>query len=84
MDRKLLKSSFQWFKCQIVWSSLQRGMTILVDSGQLKWCCLEFCFYYMFLLRILRVMSKAINRLVFCYKQVREKKKNIREIEDIV
>jgi hypothetical protein len=29
-------------------------------------------------------MSKAINRLVFCYKQVREKKKNIREIEDIV
>jgi hypothetical protein len=29
-------------------------------------CCLELCFYYMFLLRILRVMSKAINRFVLC------------------
>jgi hypothetical protein len=38
----------------------------------------------MFLLRILRVISKAINRLVFCCKQVREKKKSVREIEDIV
>jgi hypothetical protein len=38
----------------------------------------------MFLLRILRVMSKAINRLVFCCKQVREKKKSVREIKDIV
>jgi hypothetical protein len=45
---------------------------------------LEFCFYYMFLLRILRVMSKAINKLVFCCKQVREKRKNVREIKDIV
>jgi hypothetical protein len=59
-------------------------MAILVDSGQLKGCCLEFCFYYMFLLRILRVMSKAINRLVLCCKQVREKRKSVREIEDIV
>jgi hypothetical protein len=75
MDGKLLKSSFQWFKCQIIWSSLQRVMTILVDSGQLKWRCLEFCFYYMFLLRILRVMSKVINRFVFRCKQVREEKK---------
>jgi hypothetical protein len=41
-------------------------------------------FRILFLLRILRVMSKAINRLVFCCKQVREKKKNIREIKDIV
>jgi hypothetical protein len=74
MDGKLLKSSFQWFKFQVVWSSLQRVMTILVDRGQLKGCCLEFCFYYMFLLRILRVISKAINRLVFCCKKAREKK----------
>jgi hypothetical protein len=29
-------------------------------------------------------MSKAINRLVFCCKQVREKRKSVREIEDIV
>jgi hypothetical protein len=69
-----VKSSFQWFKFQIVWSSLQRVIASLVDSSQLKGCCLEFYFYYMFLLRILRVMSKAINRLVFCCKQVREKK----------
>jgi hypothetical protein len=48
MDEKLLKSSFQWFKCQVVWSSLQRGMVILVDRGQLKGCCLEFYFYYIF------------------------------------
>jgi hypothetical protein len=69
MDGKLLKSSFQWFTFQIVWSSLQKVMAILVDSGQLKGCCLEFCFYYMFLLRILRVMSKAINRLILFCKQ---------------
>jgi hypothetical protein len=31
-------------------------------------------FRILFLLRILRVMSKVINRLVFCCKQVREKK----------
>jgi hypothetical protein len=37
----------------------------------------------MFLLRILRVMSKAINRLVFCCKQVREEN-SVRKIEDIV
>jgi hypothetical protein len=84
MDGKILKSSFQWFKFQVVWSSLQRVMMILVDSDQLKGCCLEFCFYYMFLLRILRVMSKAINRFVFCCKQVREKRKNVKEIENIV
>jgi hypothetical protein len=59
-------------------------MTILVDRGQLKGCCLKFCFYYMFLLRILRVISKAINRLVFYCKKVKEKRKNVREIEDIV
>jgi hypothetical protein len=41
-------------------------------------------FRILFLLRILRVMSKAINRLVFCCKQVREKRKSVREIEDIV
>jgi hypothetical protein len=41
-------------------------------------------FYYIFLLRIWRVMSKAINRLVFCCKQVREKRKSVREIKDIV
>jgi hypothetical protein len=29
-------------------------------------------------------MSKAINRLVFCCKQVREKRKSVREIEYIV
>jgi hypothetical protein len=29
-------------------------------------------------------MSKAINRLVFCCKQVREKRKSVREIENIV
>jgi hypothetical protein len=29
-------------------------------------------------------MSKAINGLVFCYKQVREKRKSVREIENIV
>jgi hypothetical protein len=29
-------------------------------------------------------MSKAINRFVFCCKQVREKRKSVREIEDIV
>jgi hypothetical protein len=52
---KLLKSSFQWFKFQVIWSSLQKVMVILVDRGQLKGCCLEFCFYYMFLLRISRV-----------------------------
>jgi hypothetical protein len=57
MDGKLLKSSFQWFKLQIVWSSLQSVMTILVDRGQLKGCCLEFCFYYIFLLWISRVFS---------------------------
>jgi hypothetical protein len=56
-------------------------MTILVDRDQLKGCCLEFCFYYMFLLRILRVMSKAINRLVLCCKQVIEKRKSVREID---
>jgi hypothetical protein len=84
MDGKLLKSSFQWFKFQVVWSSLHRVMAILVKGCQLKGCCLEFCFYYMFLLRILRVMSKAINRLVFCCKQVREKRKSVREIDDIV
>jgi hypothetical protein len=26
MDGKLLKSSFQWFKYQVIWSSLQRVM----------------------------------------------------------
>jgi hypothetical protein len=36
MDGKLLKSSFQWFKYQVVWSFLQRVMTVLVDRGQLK------------------------------------------------
>jgi hypothetical protein len=59
MDEKLLKSSFQWFKFQVVWSSLQRVMAILVDRGQLKGCCLELCFYYMFLLRIFRVFSNV-------------------------
>jgi hypothetical protein len=84
MNGKILKYSFQWFKFQVVWSFLQRVMTILVDRDQLKGCCLEFCFYYMFLLRILSVMSKAINRLVFCCKQAREKRKSVREIKDIV
>jgi hypothetical protein len=31
-------------------------------------------FRILFLLRILRVISKAINRLVFCCKKAREKK----------
>jgi hypothetical protein len=41
-------------------------------------------FRILFLLRILRVTSKAINRLVLCCKQAREKRKSVREIEDIV
>jgi hypothetical protein len=49
MNEKLLKSSFQWFKFQIVWSFLKRVMTILVNMGQLKGCCLELCFYYEFI-----------------------------------
>jgi hypothetical protein len=49
MDEKLLKSSFQLLKFQVVWSSLQRVMTILVKECQLKGCCIEFCFYYEFL-----------------------------------
>jgi hypothetical protein len=55
-------------------------------SGQksAEMCCLEFYFYYIFSLRILRVISKAINRIVFCCKQVREKRKSVKEIEDIV
>jgi hypothetical protein len=57
MDEKLLKSSFKWFKFQVVWSSLQRVMMILVKVCQLKGCCLEFYFYYIFLLRISRVFS---------------------------
>jgi hypothetical protein len=84
MDGKLLKSSFQWFKFQVVWSSLRRVMAIVIDRDQLKGCCLEFSFYYMFLLRILRVISKIINRFVFCCKQVREKRKSVREIENII
>jgi hypothetical protein len=48
MDEKLWKSS-----------SLQRVMAILLDMGQLKGYCLEFCFYYMFLLRIFRVFSNV-------------------------
>jgi hypothetical protein len=31
-----LKSSFQWFKYQVVWSSLERVITILMDRCQLK------------------------------------------------
>jgi hypothetical protein len=42
-------------------------------SGQ--WSAERMLFRILFLLRILRVISKVINRLVFCYKQVREKKK---------
>jgi hypothetical protein len=41
-------------------------------------------FRILFLLRILRVMSNVINRLVLCCKKVREKRKSVREIEDIV
>jgi hypothetical protein len=51
-------------------------------SGQ--WSAERVLFRILFLLRILRVVSKAINRLVFCRKQVREKRKNVREIKDIV
>jgi hypothetical protein len=31
-----LKSSFQWFKYQVVWSLLHKVMTVLVDRGQPK------------------------------------------------
>jgi hypothetical protein len=48
MDGKLVKSSFQWFKYQVVWSLLQRVMTILVDKGQLK----QLLFGIPFLIRI--------------------------------
>jgi hypothetical protein len=34
--------------------------------------------------RVLFRMSKTINRLVFCCKQIREKRKSVRKIEDIV
>jgi hypothetical protein len=36
MDGKFLKSSFQWFKLEVIWTYLQSVMAILVDRSQLK------------------------------------------------
>jgi hypothetical protein len=52
MDEKFLKSSFQWFKFQVVWSYLKRVVTVLVDKGQLK----QLLFSIPFLIRIFYIL----------------------------